>query len=171
MNQGSCYPAATYAVVGSPNDCHNFWASYAPHSGNLQLVANGAVDSTIAVWTETVSVSPGTNYGFDAWAASSYPTSPALLHFTINGVGVGDLLLGSNVGVWNLFNSNVWNSGLNTLATLAIYDSNTEPSGNDFSIDDISFGPTQVPEPLTLSLICMGILAVGVLRLRREKAA
>src|SRR5262245_15873308 len=98
INQGSCYPAGSYAVTTSPNVCHNLWADYAAHSGELQLVANGAGDSTIPVWTETLAVTPGTNYGFSAWAASSYPASPASLHFTINGVDVGDLALTSTTG-------------------------------------------------------------------------
>ncbi len=165
----SCYPAATYAVVNSPDLCHNFWASFPPHSGNLQLVANGAGDPTTAVWSETLSVTPFTTYNFDAWAASSYATSPATLSFAVNGNPVGTLLLPSTPGLWTPF-SGAWNSLLSTSATLEIFDLNTDASGNDFTLDDISFAaPTRgVPEPLSLALFGGGLAGIGAIRRRRK---
>ena len=134
------------------------------------MAVNGGSDSTIAVWSETLSVTPGTNYNFDAWAASSFPDSPANLSFKVNGTQVGTLQLTSTTGLWTPF-SGIWNSALNTTATLAIYDLVTEPFGNDFSLDDISFEAAKaaVPEPLTLALFGGGLAGIGATRRRKAR--
>jgi PEP-CTERM motif len=165
----SCYPAASYAVVNSPDMCHNLWSAFAPHSGKLQLVANGAGDATIDVWSETLTgLTPFTNYSFDAWAASSYPTSPADLSFKVNGGQIGTLLLSSTPGSWSQF-SGIWNSGASTSATLAIFDLNIDGGGNDFTLDDISSSAaTGVPEPMTLALFGGGLAGIGAMRRRRK---
>ena len=174
VTQSSCFPPAVYAVNANPNNCHSSWASYGPHSGSLQLIVNGAEDSTLAVWSETLNVTPGTIYNFAAWGASSYSESPANLSFKINGVEIGTLQLPSTTGEWTQFGA-TWDSLALTSATLSIYDLDTDYSGNDFTLDDISFEPARTtqatPEPMTLVLFGSGLAGLGRLRRRRKAKA
>ncbi len=74
--QSSCYPEGTYTVGGNPNDCHNLWASFSPHTGSGMMIVNGASTAGVNVWQENgIAVSPDTNYLFSVWIASNYPTS------------------------------------------------------------------------------------------------
>ena len=112
---------------------------------------------------------PFTSYNFDAWAASSFATSPVDLSFVVNGSQIGTLLLTSTTGAWTPF-SGAWNSLLSTTATLQIFDLNTDPFGNDFTLDDISFeaAKASVPEPMTLALFGGGLAGIGAMRRRRK---
>jgi hypothetical protein len=49
--------------------------------------------------------------------------------------------LTTNAGVWESFTA-VWNSEANTSAAITISDDNTISFGNDFALDDLSFGTT-----------------------------
>jgi hypothetical protein len=168
----SCYAEGSYAVVSDPHNCHDLWASFAPHSGNEMMVVNGAPDSSTLVWSETLSVTNGAGYQFSLFASSVYPTSPAELEMKINGVSVGTLTLTSTPGEWLAFNAG-W-AATSSTAVLSIYDLNTAYSGNDFALDDISFTQSShgrtVPEPLTLSLFGAGLLGMAVRRRRGNKA-
>jgi len=103
------------------------------------------------VWHDTVQVIPNTTYYFSAWAMNLNPTSPAQLQFAINGVQtgtVGDLSTAAmpssesqvNTSNWIRFYG-TWTAGPTvTNAVIGIVNLNTVAGGNDFGLDDISFG-------------------------------
>ena len=160
--QSSCYPEGTYTVGGNPNDCHNLWASFSPHTGSGMMIVNGASTAGVNVWQENgIAVSPDTNYLFSVWIASNYPTSSADLTFSINGSDIGSPFMASTTtGLWQEFSAN-WNSGSNITAQLDIVNLNTAASGNDFSLDDISLAARAVPEPATLMIMGTAVLGLG----------
>ena len=104
------------------------------------------------IWQQTVNVEPNTEYYFSAWAMNLNPASPARLQFEVNGVLVGtvaDLSTAPtptsdgqvNLSNWVRFYSDpTWNSGTATTAVIRIRNLNTTGGGNDFGLDDISFG-------------------------------
>jgi gliding motility-associated-like protein len=107
--------------------------------GNMMLV-NGSPVAGARVWTQTIAVTPNTNYAFSTWLQSLYPQNPASLQFAINNFNLGNTISASGVACqWNQFSS-VWNSGSNTTATITIVNNNTIAAGNDFALDDIFFG-------------------------------
>lgn len=172
--QGTLYPEGKYTVDTNPNNVHNLWASYGDHttgSGKM-LIVNGATVGGVPVWAQTgISVVANTTYFFSAWVASSYPTSPAILDFSINGVTVGGLTASTTTGLWQQFYA-TWNSGANTTANLSLLNNNTAFSGNDFTVDDIMLGTLRpgVPEPATWAMMLLGFGAIG-LTARRQRAA
>jgi gliding motility-associated-like protein len=135
----------TYAVTTSPNLVHNNFNSCQDHTsapGTNQFVANGASTASTQVWCQSVNVSPNTSYQFGTWATSvETGQSPAQLQFIINNTQIGTVFSPSNNGCsWSQF-TQAWNSGISTTAQICIVNQNTNPSGNDFAIDDITFRP------------------------------
>jgi hypothetical protein len=111
------------------------------------------------IWQQTVTVLPNTDYYFSAWGMNLNPVAPAILQFEVNGVLVGSI---ANLDVapkptteaqvdltnWVRFYSTpTWNSGTATTAVIRIRNLNTIAGGNDFGLDDISFG-TLDPVPV-----------------------
>ena len=133
-----------YAIGNSPNDYHsNFYTCTDHSSGSGKMyIANGSSSPNTTIWSQTISVQANTNYNFTAWVASVENTSvPAVLQFFVNGSQIGDVFSPSSTGCsWDQF-YNLWNSGSNTSAVISIVNQNTEASGNDFALDDISFIP------------------------------
>lgn len=109
-------------------------------NGNMLLV-NGSPVPNVLVWTQTVTVTPNTNYAFSTWIQALYPPNPAQLSFSINGSDIGTLITATlPTCSWSQFFT-TWNSGSSTTATIAIVNKNTIVEGNDFALDDISFAP------------------------------
>lgn len=132
----------TYAVTTNPNAVHNNFYSFGDHTtgtGNM-MVCNGSDIANTVVWSQTITVTPNTNYNFSAWVASvENTTNEAQLQFSINGNLIGPVVSAPLTGgVWLNFFVN-WNSGSSSSAVIKIVDQSTEPSGNDFAIDDITF--------------------------------
>jgi len=143
----SLVPESTYFVGTDPFLYHPLFSSYGDHttgSGHM-LIANGAADTTKAVWetAATIPVIPGTLYYFEAWMSSAHPASPAVLSFKVDGDASDDILgtgmAPATTGVWDPI-SHTWFSGANTSVTLLLLNANPEHSGNDFAVDDIYFG-------------------------------
>ncbi|MCP9751985.1 GEVED domain-containing protein [Ferruginibacter sp. HRS2-29] len=140
--------AGQYSVHNDPNFLNsNFWGpdhTTATGEGNF-LIANGTANTK--VWKQTVTVIPNTDYYFSAYGVSLNDNGNyARLQFQINGTllpsigqpGAKDP--NNNPGTWVRF-SGTWNSGSNTSVEVAIVDLRTvNGTGNDFGIDDISFG-------------------------------
>jgi hypothetical protein len=145
-----------YAVGTNGQNYHpNFWGI--DHTRNLTgnknfMLVNGH-GSALTIWQETVTVQPNTDYYFSAWAMSLNAVPPyARLQFEVNGTLVGTV---ANLGAgpnsiaqanannyWTRFYSNPkWNSGaLSGPITIRIFNLENAAGGNDFALDDISFG-------------------------------
>lgn len=141
--QTNLVPETKYYVGTNPRNHHASWASFGDHTtgSGLMMIVNG--DTTIGslVWRQTnVNVSKNTFYDFSVWAASSYPTNPAVLDVYINGVLVGTINCTTTTGQW-VKDVSLWNSGNNNSATIEIKNRNSEFNGNDFVLDDISMSP------------------------------
>ena len=144
-------PEGLYGVGTSGRNYHgNFWGfdnTTNVGTGNFMIV-NGW-GSTFIVWQQANKpVTPNTDYYFAANAISLNTVGPfAELRFEVNGVQVGTTAnltsgTGSDANPWKPEDRfyGMWNSGSATTATIRII--NLEPSlgGNDFGLDDISFG-------------------------------
>ena len=136
-------PTSVYAITTSPSNNHPQGASFGDHTtgtGNMMAI-NGA-SSPVNVWCQTITVTPNTDYAFSSWFANwSANTTSNLpqLQFEINGNPLGTVFnIPGTPGLWTQFYA-TWNSGSATTATICIHDQQTAASGNDFSIDDISF--------------------------------
>ncbi len=140
----------------------NFWGhqDHTSGTGNFMIV-NGNLNEGTAIWEETVIVEANTNYYFSAWSMSLNSVgNDAVLQFEVNDSLVGTQarltpgLSNDNNNGWVRFYSNpLWNSG-SVSGPITIRIRNVEPaaSGNDFALDDISFG-TLDPLPLEIDVI------------------
>jgi subtilisin-like proprotein convertase family protein len=150
-NTSGLWPEKTYTVDVDPQVYHPvFWGTdhtTADGTGNFMMV-NG-YGSVPVIWSETVTVLPNTNYYFSAYAVSLNNVTPfANLQFRVNGVAVGTSTgalpsksSDNNSGTWYRFYSNpTWSSGTATTAKIEIVDLEPALGGNDFGLDDISFG-------------------------------
>lgn len=131
-----------YAISTSPSLTHTNFVACGDHTtgtGNM-LIANGAWTPTV-VWSQTVPVDPNTDYQFSFWATNVVNNpNTSDLQLYINGVAIGPINSTTTSCNW-LQISDIWSSGSNTSALLQIMNQTTAASGNDFAIDDISFGP------------------------------
>ena len=139
---GALSNPGTYSITTNPRLAHNNFNIFGDHTsgtGNM-LVCNGSDIASTVVWSQTITVTPNTMYNFSAWVASvENTTSEAQLQFSINGSLIGPVVSAPLTGgTWLNFFVN-WNSGSTTSAVIKIVDQSTEPSGNDFAIDDITF--------------------------------
>jgi len=154
------YPEGTYAIVPNPNTVHNMFYGKERNGGNGNImVINGSPALGAAVWNQNnTTVLPNTTYYFSAWAMSVVNGNNAILQFSINGSQVGTIgylpngyTNTSGPYTWVRFFGQ-WNSGPATSANLSIVNLNTILGGNDFALDDISFG-TLSPIALSVSPI------------------
>jgi hypothetical protein len=161
------WPEGLYAVdesAWSPSDNVGYHTNFhgrdhtnnATGPRNFMMVNGGAlIGSPLrqpVIWRQEVTVEQFTEYYFSAWAMNLNPGSPARLQFKINGQLVGTVLDLDNapkpgseaeVGLdnWREFRSDPsWSSGSATTAIIEIVNLNTALGGNDFALDDISFG-------------------------------
>ncbi|UAY53112.1 LamG-like jellyroll fold domain-containing protein [Ferruginibacter albus] len=134
----SANPKAWNGGLGTCND-------HTTATGNMMLV-NGSPTIDAIIWSETILVSPNTNYAFAAWIQSLSLANPAQLKFSINGIVLGNTIIApTGTCTWQQFYSS-WNSGNNSTAVISIVNKNTIKAGNDFALDDISFSPVEIQQ-------------------------
>jgi len=142
--------ASEYTVTATPASWNPLLGACTDHTtgnGNMLLI-NGATAANVKVWTQTIAVTPNTNYAFSAWLQNANVngagSNPPQLQFSINGYNLGNIMQGrQQMCVWDQFYS-VWNSGNSTTATISIVNQNTVASGNDYALDDISFAELKI---------------------------
>ena len=159
----SLYPEGYYAVDRDARFYHNNFYGKDHTTGNGKfMIINGHPGSGKVIWRQTINnIQPNTNYYFSAWGMNLNPGNPARLQFQVNGVPTGTVANLNNApkptsqnqvntNNWIQFYSNpFWNSGNATTAVLEIINLETIRSGNDFGLDDISFGTL---EPIIFSI-------------------
>ena len=128
-------------VVGVDPQFYNPRAvSYRDHTTGFgsMLIANGAADTDITVWEQTVSVTPNTQYVFCYWLStwSDSDVRLAEIKCTINNVYVGLGFAPEVAGEWS-FIFHRWNSGASSQATIRLVNRDRAEVSNDFAIDDI----------------------------------
>jgi len=141
-NAGQFGVQKAYGIVSSANNWFQGFqscSSNAPSAGNMMVVdgstSNNGNDN---VWGQTVTVTPNKTYTFSYWLQTIATPNPALIEVKINGVTIGSSTAPiSNCQATQI--SYTWNSGNNTSAQIEIFDRVFVLSGNDFSLDDISF--------------------------------
>ncbi|MFP5040246.1 PKD domain-containing protein [Parasediminibacterium sp. JCM 36343] len=138
------FPEGAYTVNTSAyvNNWHLFISNCSDHTTGKgkQMIVNGARFPKTVVWRQdSLPVLPYTNYVFSLWVQSLYKDVPARLQFSINGKTVGDTFHASlDTCIWQQFFT-TWNSGDSTMASISIINQNTDTTGNDFALDDLSF--------------------------------
>ena len=144
-------PEGRYGIGPDARTYHNnFWGS--DHTNNTvgprnMMIVNGypGSNSTI-IWEQEVTVRPGVDYYFSAYAMSLNNVSPyAKLQFEVNGEQVGTVA-NLSAGVNNNSNSGweefygIWPSTVDGTIKIRIINLEPSPGGNDFALDDLSFG-------------------------------
>lgn len=111
-------------------------------TGNSNMmIVNGSSTANSIVWTQTVTVTPNTNYALSMWVQSVHPLAPAQLQFSINGQKLGTPInANATPCTWRQFYT-TWNSGTHTTVVISVVNLNTAFGGNDFALDDILFAP------------------------------
>ena len=163
-------PAGDIAASSAYGDWTNVSTDPFGGNGNVYL-ADGATDANTTVWSETVNVTPNTNYSFSFYGVevSNPCCSNANLQSTINGDNASVI---NTTNAWQKSGEFIWNSGSNTTATLSVTDTNTDGSFNDFAMTDLSFSAPGVPEPSAWAMMILGAgMAGAALRRRRVLAA
>lgn len=135
-----------YTIGTDPSSWNGSLAKCTDHtsgSGNMMLV-NGAPQTDVTVWQQTIPVVPGTDYAFAIWIQSLSPQNPAKLQFSINGQQLAaPINAGALTCQWQQFYV-TWNASSSTSAQIAIINKNNSLAGNDFALDDISFAPISI---------------------------
>jgi uncharacterized protein YjdB len=165
-----------YGVGTSAQNYHIYFRGI-DHTNNTvgprnMMIINGK-GPQLRIWEQTVVVEPNTLYYFSAWAMSINIALPyAKLQFEINGEPEGsELQLGTAPTNTTETNANnfwrrfygTWNSGdVSGQITIRIINLETSQSGNDFALDDISFGTLSTfllltsPEGTDDQVVCAG---------------
>ncbi len=165
LNGGS---GAGYGYAGIVTDSqawHPYFSSFGAQDGRKFLIVNGA-GSDLPVWEQSVGgIDTNAAYEFSFWARSAFPASPATLTITADIDGAPIVFgadLSGDTSQWVRFSAVL--SGLNNTTNFRIVDTNGEPSGNDFAIDNIQLVQV-VPAPQHLA--AGGLLLLAGLRRRR----
>lgn len=133
-----------YCITNNPNFLNMQWITQSQTEGHgYFLVCDGIESQDTKLYETTVSVTPNSDYVFCAWFTNirRYSGTNPVVQLVINGSPVGSALtLPFNASPYWRPLSMIWNSGVNTAATLKIIlvKGNTS-AGNDIGMDDISF--------------------------------
>jgi len=134
--------ASGTVVVGvNPRDHHPLAASYGDHTSGVgrMLIANGSISGSDAVWEQTVTVAPNTEYAFYYWLSAWTPctTQQTQIRCLFDGVRTGPAgFTPPEAGEWvdTLFR---WKSGSSSQVNIRLVDRTGTIENNDFALDDI----------------------------------
>jgi gliding motility-associated-like protein len=139
----SVWNEGTYSVDVSPQNVHPGFAPCGDHTTGSDsfMVVNGNSLPNSVIWSQTISITPFTEYEFSSWVTNVLFNAPnlPLLQFSINGQLLDQPFTSVQAECeWSQFFT-TWFSDTSTTATIEIVNKLTIPTGNDFGIDDISF--------------------------------
>lgn len=174
---GNLYPESVYTVDNNPNNSHDQFSSFGDHTSGegLFMIINGAGTANDTVWgSQPINLVAGTSYTFSFWLVSAHPSSPALLSLAFaddNGpISFGPFAASATTGLWLQYSAS-FTATTNGAVNFAIVNQNTELSGNDFGIDDISLTANAIPEPATWAMLLAGFGLIGMAARRRRTQA
>ncbi len=140
MNQGMYY-VTDQPYTTNPGYVWNCFDHTVVAANDNMMVVNGSNLANVNVWCQTIPIIPNTTYAFSTWVMCVNASNPAILQFSINGSLLGTPFTADPTQcLWKNFYE-LWNSGINTTATICVVNQNTINSGNDFALDDITFSP------------------------------
>lgn len=137
-----------YTIGFDAEEAHSSWEG-SPHSGSNFLMANGALQVK-NVWCQTVRLTPGAYYRFEAYGCSLFGDKPALLQLLVNGSDKAQVQLPEHTGEWLPLSYVLVPERMadGTVVELCLRSANTDAIGNDFGIDSISLISTkEIPTP------------------------
>jgi hypothetical protein len=138
------YGEGKYYVGSNPHDHNPQFFNMSAEEGSLMMIVNGAMQPGLDVWRETgIAVQPHTMYSFSAWVVDVSGIEAAVLQVSVNGAPVGTMT--PPPGTWQEFQF-TWDSGPNTSADVVLVDLNTDWSGNDFALDNMTLEEL-IPSP------------------------
>ena len=130
------YGEGKYYVGSNPRDHNPQFFDMGAEEGSLMMIVNGALQPDVIVWRESgIAVQPHTTYDFSAWVADVSGLEAAVVRVSINGTPLGTMTPAP--AIWHEFRF-TWDSGSNVSADVILVDLNTDWSGNDFAIDDMT---------------------------------
>jgi hypothetical protein len=174
LSSGGIPPATggegLYSVGTDGQDYHsNFWGhDHTSGSGNFMIVNGLGSDYVVWEYNSPIPIEPGVTYYFSAWAISlNADGNDAELRFEITYDGTTEQI-GSvaHIQPGQTNNNNPWlesgrfygnwtyNGTIPSTATVRIINLREEYGGNDFGLDDISFG-TLDPLPAEIEAIAI----------------
>jgi hypothetical protein len=175
---GNLFPPETLAIVTDSNQYRGdfAWGAYAAPGDAPFYLINGATTSNQRVFYWTANLTAGTAYSYDFEAVNNYDVAPPVLQLSDNGALVGSSVTiapsgpyGTSfvgvVGPWEPYTLS-FTPTTSGIATIALVDTNTAYSGNDFSI-------AAIPEASTWAMMALGFAGLGFAGYRgsRNKAA
>lgn len=132
-------------------------------SGNF-MVINGSTEANKVFWSTTLNVEPNSFYVFSMWLSVWNNSSNNLPQIQVGFNGAVAMIAMPPVplGTWTNF-STTWYSGSNTTVQIDLQDNVLDFGGNDFGLDDVSFGfsGAAVPEPAAIFLMSAVLFGVG----------
>lgn len=159
FSPGNTQAESVYDVLSNPHNANPNAASFGDHTSGtgLMMAVNGATASNRVIWSQTVAVTPNRSYNFSVWVSSWTSASPAQVTLWINGASPGPFTAPSVPGVWQQYQV-IWNSNSNNVAAIQFIDENTNATGNDFALDDISLVETGLADKrLDIPLLKQGV--------------
>lgn len=118
-------------------------ASFAPHSGNYQMVVNGNTTASARIWYKTISVQPGQTYTFSAWVGKVNNSTQPTIQLKAGNVELTSGTITGAIGKWTNFSGTYAVPPGVTQITFAILNKNG--TACDFTLDDICVVKTDDP--------------------------
>ena len=130
------------------------YGNTADHTTGSGLFMMVDASSYRTIWSQTINVTPHTNYTFSAWFLT---LSYANISYYVNGENITNFDFIETGNIWEP-HSGTWYSGDNTTATISINTEWADCGGYDFGLDDIMFysGSCSSTESITLTLLPTG---------------